>query len=108
MAPELWMAVAEKNRSLMPATPVRKSLRKHIGRISVRRWLERELGGIEKELATAIEASPIWRAKDGLLRNVPGVGTVLATTLQAELPELGSLSRTQIAARRSWQHRARC
>lgn len=86
------MLVAEKNRSLMAAPAVRKSLRKHI------RWLERELGGIEKELAAAIEASPIWRAKDDLLQSVPGVGKVLAATLQAELPELGKLSRTQVAA----------
>ena len=92
------MLVAEKNRSLMAAPAVQKSLRKHIGRVPVRRWLERELGGIEKELATAIEASPIWRAKDDLLQSAAGVGTVLATTLQADLPELGSLSRTQIAA----------
>jgi len=53
------MLVAEKNRSLLAAPVVQKSLRKHIGRIPVRRWLERELGGIEKELAAAIEASPI-------------------------------------------------
>jgi len=92
------MLVAEKNRSLMAAPAVRKSLRKHIGRLPARRWLERELGDIEKELAAAIEASPIWRAKDDLLQSVPGVGKVLATTLQAELPELGDLSRTQIAA----------
>ena len=69
------MLVAEKNRSLMAAPAVQKSLRKHV------RWLERELGGIEKELATAIEASPIWRAKDDLLQSAPGVGKVLATTL---------------------------
>ncbi len=64
----------------------------------VRRWLERELGEIEKELAAVIEASPIWRATDGLLQSVPGVGKVLATTLRAELPELGKLSRGRVAA----------
>ena len=85
------MLVAEKNRSKLAAPAVQKSLRKHI------RWLERELGGIEKELAEAIEASPMWRAKEDLLRSVPGVGTVFSTTLQADLPELGSLSRTQLA-----------
>ena len=92
------MLVAEKNRSKLAAPAVQKSLRKHIGRIPVRRWLERELSGIEKELAAVIEASPIWRAKDNLLQSVPGVGKVLSTTLLAELPELGGLSRTQVAA----------
>ena len=33
-----------------------------------------------------------------LLRSVPGVGRVLATTLLAELPALGTLTRQQIAA----------
>ena len=50
------MLVAEKNRSLMAASAVRKSLPKHI------RWLERELGDIEgdieKELAAADHSVP--------------------------------------------------
>src|SRR5215468_9527561 len=45
-----------------------------------------------------IRSSPLWRAKDDLLRSVPGVGPVLATTLLASLPELGTLNRQQIAA----------
>ena len=40
----------------------------------------------------------MWRAKDDLLQGVPGVGRVLATTLLAELPELGQLTRREIAA----------
>ena len=40
----------------------------------------------------------MWREHDQLLRSVPGVGPVLATTLLAELPELGRLNRKQIAA----------
>src|SRR5918911_1597116 len=42
--------------------------------------------------------SPLWRAKEELLRSVPGVGPVSARTLLAELPELGSLTRRQAAA----------
>lgn len=42
--------------------------------------------------------SPAWREDDDLLQRVPGVGPVLATTLIAELPELGRLNRKQIAA----------
>ena len=42
--------------------------------------------------------SPVWRAKEELLRSVPGVGPVSARTLLAELPELGSLTRRQAAA----------
>ena len=39
---------------------------------------------------------PVW--KDDLLRTVPGVGEQLSLTLLANLPELGTLDRRQIAA----------
>jgi len=42
--------------------------------------------------------SPLWREKDELLRNVPCGGTVLSATLLADLPELGTLNRRQIAS----------
>ena len=45
-----------------------------------------------------VEASPLYQAKADLLRSVPGVGPVTALTLLATLPELGHLSRHQIAA----------
>ena len=44
-----------------------------------------------------IRESPVWREKDDLLRSVPGVGRVVSLTLLAELPELGRLSRREIA-----------
>jgi transposase len=45
-----------------------------------------------------VRATPIWREREQLLRSVPGVGPVLAVTLLAQLPELGTLNRKQIAA----------
>ena len=88
----IGMLVSEKNRAHVAAPTVRKSVAKHI------RWLEKELGAVDAELAGAIASSPVWRAKDNLLKSVPGVGRVLATTLLAELPELGNLSRREVAA----------
>jgi transposase len=44
-----------------------------------------------------VRRSPAWREKDDLLRSVPGVGRVLSLTLLADLPELGRLSRREIA-----------
>jgi transposase len=44
-----------------------------------------------------VRESPAWREKDDLLRSVPGVGPVLSLTLLAELPELGRLTRREIA-----------
>jgi transposase len=71
--------------------PVAKSLKAHIA------YLERELRTTDTDLGTMIRESPVWREKDDLLRSVPGVGRVLALTLLAELPELGRLSRREIA-----------
>ena len=53
---------------------------------------------VDDELGTAIQASPVWRVHDDLLRSVPGVGPITARTLLAELPELGRLDRRAIAA----------
>jgi transposase len=48
-------------------------------------------------LDTMIQASPVWRERDDLLQSVPDVGPVLSRTLLADLPELGRLSRREIA-----------
>ena len=45
-----------------------------------------------------IRGSPVWAEKEDLLASVPGVGKTIARTLIAELPELGSLNRREIAA----------
>ena len=60
-------------------------------------WLTRELARVDRDLDQALPASPLWRAQEDLLRQVPGVGPVLTRTLLAELPELGTLSRQQVA-----------
>ena len=52
----------------------------------------------DRDLDTKLRDMPIWREKDDLLQSVPGVGPVLARTLLAELPELGTLDRSRIAA----------
>ena len=45
-----------------------------------------------------IQSSPVWRAKEDLLRTAPGIGPVVSRTLIGDLPELGTLNRKQIAA----------
>lgn len=88
----LEMLTAEKNRLRQAAKPLQRRIRVHI------RWLAAELGHLDTELDEAIRQSPIWREQDELLQGVPGVGPVLSRTLLAELPELGTLNRKQIAA----------
>ena len=91
----LEMLTAERNRLGQVAgrgrRPVKKSLKAHIA------FLERELRVADTDLGAMVRASPAWREKDDLLRSVPGVGPVLSLTLLAELPELGRLSRREVA-----------
>jgi transposase len=70
---------------------VKKSLKAHIS------YLERELRMTDTDLGDMIKASPVWRERDELLQSVPGVGPVLSRTPLADLPELGRLSRREIA-----------
>jgi len=86
------MLTAEKNRLRTAAPAVRDHIKEHI------LWLERSLSDLDSELGQAIRSSDIWRTQDDLLQSAPGVGPVLSTTLLAELPELGSLNRKEIAA----------
>ena len=86
------MLTAEKNRLGSAPHLMHKRLHAHIT------WLEREVTQAERALAYAIHESPLWRENDDLLRTVPGVGPGLARTLIVDLPELGTLSRKQIAA----------
>lgn len=60
--------------------------------------LKAQLEQIDGDIDTAIRDTPAWREAEDLLTSVPAVGTKIARTLIAELPELGSLKRRQIAA----------
>lgn len=88
----LEMLIAERNRLEHALPAVRRGITQHI------RWLERQLHDVDRDLDDSIQGSPIWRAKENLLRSAPGVGPVLSRTLIGELPELGTLPRKQIAA----------
>ena len=88
----LQMLIAERNRLEHALPAVRRGITRHI------RWLERQLQDVDRDLDASIQASPVWRAKENLLRSTPGVGPILSRTLIGELPELGLLPRKQIAA----------
>jgi transposase len=88
----LEMLTAERQRLPLARPAVRRDLQQHI------RWLERRVREMDDELDDAIQASPVWRAKDDLLQSVPGIGRVVSRTLLAMLPELGRLNRQEIAA----------
>jgi transposase len=86
------MLTAEKNRLSSARQSLRKRIEAHID------WLTSELRRVDVDLDNAIRQSPVWREQDDLLQSMPGVGPGLSRTVLAELPELGTLSRKQLAA----------
>jgi transposase len=87
------MLVAERQRHRRASE---RRTRRSIERLV--KALERELSACEADIATAVQNAPLWRERDELLQTAPGIGPTIARTLIAELPELGSLNRKQIAA----------
>jgi len=87
------MRTAEQNRLAATAAPtVRKDLEAHIA------YLGQRIAEMDQQLDEAIASSAAWRARDTLLRGVPGIGPVVSRTLVAALPELGTLDGKRIAA----------
>ena len=92
---QLVEMIGMERRRLEQAPPtgrITRDLRNHI------RWLERRVEDVDDEIGTAIQASPVWRVHEDLLRSVPGIGPITARTMLAELPELGALDRRAVAA----------
>jgi len=87
------MIVAERQRAQVLTAP---RLKKSVERLL--KALKKELAMLDKEIDDTIRNTPLWREKEDLLRSVPGVGPTIARTLLAELPELGGLSRREVAS----------
>jgi transposase len=59
--------------------------------------LKKQSKSLSAEIASLIDADPLWAAMDATLRSVKGVADRTVATLMAELPELGILSNKAIA-----------
>lgn len=87
------LRTAESNRLLMArASKVRKSIEIIIAE------LNKQIDLIDKDLDRIIEQSDLWREKDIIIQSVPGVGRITACAILADLPELGTLNRREIAS----------
>jgi transposase len=86
------MRTMETNRR--PQVPAR--LRDHLDAHVV--WLSQQIAELDRALDETLRSSPVWRAKEQLLRSIPGIGPGVARTLLGELPELGTLDRGEVAA----------
>jgi len=88
----IQMQTAERQRLDTALPRVKRQIERHLA------WLEAELTDLDRTLHDQVQASPLWREQENLLRSVPGIGPTTALTLLAELPELGRLDRKAIAA----------
>jgi transposase len=87
------MLVAERQREQrVTASRVRKSIARHIAA------LEKELVTVDRDIDGLVRGSPVWREKEDLLTTFPGVGDTIARVFLADLPELGQLTRREIAS----------
>lgn len=86
------MIGAERQREKRAPARVKKSIARLV------KALERELASLDGDIDDAVRGSPVWREKEDLLSSVPGIGPTIARGLIADLPELGHLTRRQIAA----------
>ena len=87
------MLVAERQREKRAsAVRVRKSLARHI------KMLEKELPELDRDIDTMVRGSPVWREKEDLLITFPGIARIITRGVLADLPELGRLTRREIAS----------
>ena len=85
--------VAAENAARMLENPTLQRLsRRRIARLAA------DIDMLDAHLVEIVALNPTLAHRYRLLTSMPGVGPVLACTLIALLPELGSLSRKQIAA----------
>jgi transposase len=88
----IQMIVAERAREKRASARARKSI------VRLLKTLQSELSALDADIDESVRGSSVWREKEDLLASVPGVGPTIARTMLAEMPELGSLDRRQIAA----------
>lgn len=87
------LLVAEKNRLKAPrANLVQESCQIMIETITT------QIQGITRQINRLIDEDEELSAKKELLKSVPGIGDITANELLVLLPELGTLSRRQIAS----------
>jgi transposase len=91
------MIASEKNRLQALFGPAKTSWAEKSIRDTLSHLIK-QLSQLDKGLRKRIERSPVWKAKDDLLKSVPGIGKVTSLTLAIDLPELGTLDRKQIAS----------
>ena len=84
--------VAEQQRRPLAAPDIQADIDAHLV------WLTQRLTRLDAQIAAALAADAPLHARATWLQSIPGIGPTVSATLLAEVPELGTLSRRQIAA----------
>jgi len=88
----LDMATMEKNRLHIMPKGLHERIQRHINDLTG------DVRELDSLIGALIEKLAHWRQRRDILLSMPGVGTVVAHTLIADLPELGKLTHKEIAA----------
>ena len=96
--------LSRRRRQLVTARATDQQQRRHLapaqlaGSDALLAVLTRLIQQADRDLAAAVQADPTLRPRAAWLQSIPGIGPVTAATLLAELPELGTCTRQQVAA----------
>lgn len=86
------MIKVEKNRLKIASPDMQPSFQDHL------EWLIEEDRNLSSEIRLLIENQPEMKVKSNIVQSATGIGMVTASTLVAELSELGALDRKKISA----------
>jgi transposase len=88
------------NLKIMESNRQRKTLPQKITQSigAVLLFIGEEIKNIDIEIKDRIKKSSVWHEKDNLIKSIPGVGDKTSQTILACVPELGKLTRRQIAS----------
>jgi transposase len=86
------MITQERNRLWQADPEMRRDIQRHMD------WLENQVKKIDQQVKAQMQEVPRFQRLNKNLEGMKGVGPVLKATLVGYLPELGKLSRQQIAA----------
>jgi transposase len=86
------MRTQELNRVAQTTSALRAQIKAHIT------WLNQAIRACDVDLTSKLRTSPVWKAKEDLLRSMPGIGVINSRMLMAGLAELGYLNRQKISA----------
>jgi transposase len=90
------MLVAEKNRKQAPLTSASDLIQNGVTAIVT--LLSEQITLITEEITRYINLNPVMKAQHEVLKTIPGIGNIVAFELLVLLPELGQLTRRQIAS----------